>query len=428
MSTSPSRARGALAVPALSLLLVLSLFLPRAAAASETPLDVRLSGLYADVSPAVVSVVSYRPAMHGPESGPGHRPRITYRRLIASGIVVEEHGCVVTTGRVAQPGDSLVVHFPDGHCVPAEYLGLNPYIHVAVLQLAGEDRFPWLARAAALAEDLPEWVAAVAYGPWKGACPGTPSLALSQRRALESVHIRCADSLGVVWRLRAPFLPGNGGGALVTLDGKWIGLITGAVVEQAASMAASIAAARGPWESGVIVPAGLVMRAVEAILDRRHEPRGFLGVRTYRRDAAGCDSTGAEIGVIVSQVLPGSPAERYGIQAQDVIVRFGGDPVEDVHQLTRLVSTSRPGDRVQVDFLRNGIARHLTLSLSDRALGEEAERQRWQSLADRRAVRREIRSLEERILLLRRELERLKRPPQSTGSDPSVPAPSSTAR
>ena len=225
-------------------------------------LEKELSTLYEQVSPAVVSVVSWRVRTRGAGTS---NSSMCYRRLVASGVVVADHGCVVTTARVAQPGDSIVVHFPSGKWSHARYKGTDPATHVAVLNLVSDGPFPYLAMPGSEPGELPEWVAAVAYGPWVGSRPGQPSLALSQKSAIQQSRTHYGDSIGIVWRIRAPFSPGNSGGALVSLSGQWVGLITGAVAEQpsrrttASGLPTSQAASP---DIGVIVPSEVVARAI----------------------------------------------------------------------------------------------------------------------------------------------------------------------
>jgi S1-C subfamily serine protease len=358
--------------------------------AADGAMDRALSDLFDQVSPSVVKVVSYRTL---PDAGAA---REAARRLVASGVVAGSGRTVVTTDRVAQAGDSLIVLFPDGRQVLAEYAGTHAYLHIAVLRTRSE--------GAALrfepgpdAETPPEWVAAVAHGPWDGPKPGYPTLSLSQREAIEPMHVRCADSTATVWRVRAPFYPGNGGGALVSLGGQWIGLITGAVAPTVAPVE------RSPWDQGVIVPAALVARAVADIESApRASSQGFLGVVAARRTAP---ATGT--GVEVSGTLEGSPAHRDGIIAGDLLVRFDGTPVRDAEQLTRLVCATSPGKRVAVDLMRKGVGRTLSITLGDRASGEIA-RARWRVReAERGALSREIGGLEKRLRQLREQLQEL---------------------
>jgi len=373
-----------------------------------------LSGLYEEISPAVVRVVSHRTLERQSASTKTRARSIIYNRLVASGVVVAEHGCVVTTDRVAHPGDSLVVYFPDGRWMPASYAGQNDAIHIAVLHLEGDEAFPWLEP---YAEDrpLPDWVAAVAYGPWSESRGQGPSLSLAQGTALEAVRIRLADSLGTVWRMKAPVYPGNGGGALLSLAGEWLGLITGSVSGDAPRLPGG---GYGGHQEGIIVPAPLVTRAVMQIESGRSPKlEGFLGVKTYRRPVSASDSLWKGIGVIISEVLAGTPAHHGGLLPGDVILRFGEQPVEDAEQLTRVVGRTAPGSRVRMEILRAGEPRELTIRVGDLMSGRMLISRHLEADAQRNQLRREIFQTQQRLRYLQRRLGRLESATQpSAGS------------
>lgn len=357
-----------------------------------------LSRLYRQVSPAVVKVVSHR------VSPPVADRVLPCRQLVASGLIVGENGLVVTTERVAHPGDSLLVIFADGRQVPAEYAGMHSYLHLAVLRLHGAGPFPHLTRPR-VGAPIPEWVATVAHGPWNGPRPGLPVLSLAQRASIEPMKVRSGDSLDVVWRVRAPFYPGNGGGALVSMSGEWMGLITGAVAVEGDYTSPLPGSERLSWDEGVIVPAGLVARAMDEIIaGPRSSTQGFLGLLATRRTGNAADGRPL-VGVRVSGVLDGSPAERSGILADDIVTKFNGEPVTDAAQLTHLVSAARPGQIVQMELQRRAMSLVLDVRMGDRASGEASVARQRDRAASQAALRREIENLQLRIRQLQHQLD-----------------------
>ncbi len=368
-----------------------------------------VSRLYDQVSPSVVSVVSYRTRFKYSAADPDAAPRRTCQRLIASGVVLSEQGCVATTAMVAQPGDSITVHFPSGDIVPAVYKGMDAATHLAVLNLVGGEGFPYLAMPERQAGHLPHWVAAVAYGPWSGTSPGAPSLTLADAAAIDRIETHFGNRHGYLWRITAPIYPGNGGGALVNLRGEWIGLISGAVSGDR-NMAVS---RRLPLEAGVIVPAERVMEAVAEIESGQRPRRAFLGVQTHRQERADGDRSA---GVVVTEVLPESPAQRYGILEGDQIIRLEQQPIRSAGELTRQLDAMPHGRSVKIDLLRSGVPHTVSLVLGDRdaaILFVNAKRQIEQ---DAQRVRKEIRRLETRTQMLRHNLTRLE------GSSPAASA------
>lgn len=359
-----------------------------------------LSKLYDRVSPSVVSIVSYRTRVSYPAADLDVPARVTYNRLIASGVVLGEHGCVVTTAMAAQPGDSITVHFPSGEVIPAVYKGMDVATHVTVLNLVRGDHFSFLTPPERQTGELPNWVAAVAYGPWSGTTPGAPSLTLAEAAAIDRIETHFGNRRGYLWRITAPIYPGNGGGALVNLRGDWIGLISG-VVAGDRNLASS---RRLPHEAGVIVPAERVMEAVAEIEGGQRPRRGFLGVRTHRQAQEGGDLTD---GIVVTEVLPESPAQRYGILEGDQIVRFENEPIRTASELTRRLDGMPHGEEVEVDLLRGGRPHTVRLVLGDRDAALLFINAKRQLEADMRSVAGEIRRLESRAEMLRRRLKKL---------------------
>ncbi len=358
-------------------------------------LEKELAQLYEEVSPAIVSVVSFRLQVRtgGAQTGVSY----VLHRLVASGVVVGAHGCVVVPARVAQPGDSIVVHFPTGSRMVARYKGTDPATNIAVLNLAGEGPFPYLEPPESDEIVLPEWVAAVAYGRWRGPHPGWPSLTLSQKASIERWETRFGDHTGELWRLHAPISPGNQGGALVSLSGNWVGLISGAIWgAEGPSYAGGRGTARrsNPGnEEGVIVPAAVVARAIREIESGKRASSGFLGVRTEPAGQPAAAGSTTSRGIIVSEVLPESPAARYGMLPGDRILAFDGNPVNSVSQLTRLVQGARPGDDVVLRIGRGQTELELAVCLGDSNAAELFFNIRRENLNERQSLERELQRL-----------------------------------
>ncbi len=373
-------------------------------------LEKELAQLYEEVSPAIVSVVSYRVQAAAGASRPGIvSPSYTLRRLVASGIVVGEHGSVVTPARVALPGDSIVVTFPSGQRVRAQYRGMDPATSIAVLNLISPGPFPFLEPPGEGDPVLPEWVAAVAYGPWGGPSPGWPTVTLSQKAAIERRETEYGTSAGEIWQLHAPIMPGNQGGALVSLSGKWVGLIIGVVSgEQGPRQVADPAgdaSHRSARDEGVIVPAAVVARAIREIESGQRAPTGFLGVQTEA--AASAVGRG---GVVVRDVLPESPADRYGILPGDYILAFDDRPVDSVSELTRLVQAAGPGRLAKVDIQRGGHRGTLNVCVGDSDSAELFLTLRRAEANERLSLQKMLRRLRSQEQLLERRLRSLDAP------------------
>lgn len=361
-------------------------------------LESELTSLYNEVSPAVVQVVSRRL-----QALPGGNPGDMRLRkfLVASGVVVGAHGCVVTTAGVVQPGDSIEVHFPDGKTMGAKYEGINPALNIAVLTLSGGDRFPFLTPAENGRDRLPEWVASVAYGPKQNNRLARPSLALSTRDAIETVPTSYGETKGILWRVRTTIAPGNSGGALVGLNGDWLGLITGVVTVKTGTGTETRHSNNTATQVGVIVPAGVVFSAIQEIVMPEKTSVGFLGVSTDQETAL-ADGEAEVAGVIISGVLPDSPAARSGLAPGDRIVRFNSQPIKTAADLATSLDQTRPGALVRIQVERSDTFQSLELYLGDSDAAQLFlnKQERLNSTDSRLALRREISQLTRRLQLL----------------------------
>jgi membrane-associated protease RseP (regulator of RpoE activity) len=112
-----------------------------------------------------------------------------------------------------------------------------------------------------------------------------------------------------------------------------------------------------------------VLEPALAFADTLFDDGNYLGVRVEeltRENAKGYGLSGEPRGVVVIQVLKGSPAERAGLRERDVIVRFDGEPVTSVRKLNRLVAESSPEHTARIGVLRGGSEQEVSATLARR--------------------------------------------------------------
>jgi serine protease Do len=143
----------------------------------------------------------------------------------------------------------------------------------------------------------------------------------------------------------APINPGNSGGALVDVTGRLVGINT-----------AILSRSGGNLGIGFAVPSDLARRVMTDLVKYGSVVRGYLGVETQDLlpELAKEFKLQDTAGVLVGGVTPGGPAERARIEAGDVIRRFNGKDVRDSRQLKLVVAETKPGQRVEVEVVRDG--------------------------------------------------------------------------
>jgi serine protease Do len=137
--------------------------------------------------------------------------------------------------------------------------------------------------------------------------------------------------------------PGNSGGPLVNLAGQVIGINT------------AIDTSRGVSDGvGFAIPSNTARKVYNSIVTSGSVQRGAIGVSFVNvKNEAVLRSLGADHGVVVDYVEPGSPAERAGIQRGDVIIAINSKPIQGGDVLLAIVSESEPGTKLKVDYLRD---------------------------------------------------------------------------
>ena len=148
---------------------------------------------------------------------------------------------------------------------------------------------------------------------------------------------------------------GNSGGPLVNLEGKVVGINTFVI-------------ASGVETAGFAVNASTASRVYQEILLYGRVMRPYLGVNLRTLTPALSSSLGLarDIGVIVSYVQKGSPADEAGLEVEDVVVALQDQPVKEAYELTKLLWQYEVGDFVNLTFWRGSDQRDVTVELGER--------------------------------------------------------------
>jgi S1-C subfamily serine protease len=298
-----------------------------------------------------------------------------------SGFVLDEDGYVVTnahvvtteadaTGGGAERADEVFVEFADGNRVPAEIVGDDPNVDVALLKVDPEGlRLTPLELGTPETITVGEPVAAI------GSPFGEPqSLTIGVISALDrNIQSLTEFQIGNAIQTDAPINPGNSGGPLLDADGRVIGIN------------AQIRSRSGGGEGvGFAIPVDAVRRSVRELRGKGRVDYGYLGVSTlilWPQLAERLD-LGVSGGALVQAVEDGSPAEDAGIEPGDDEITFqgqpdittGGDVIVGVNgrRLTRrddladVISSMSTGDRVRLELLHDGERRTVRVTLGRR--------------------------------------------------------------
>jgi serine protease Do len=322
------------------------------AVSREVPEDEPVAQVAAQVEPSVVqvNVRAIQRTPFGVQEGGG----------LGSGVIYRRDGYVITNNHVVEGADSVNVAFADGTTAAGQVIGTDPGTDLAVVEIEREG-LP----AAAFQEEVPTvGQLAVAIGSPSGfQSTVTAGVISGLGREIPDALTRGETALVDLIQTDAAISPGNSGGALVNRDGEVVG-INVAYLPQTQSGA--------PVQGlGFAIPAATAVDVADEIIETGRASTSYLGVETIdlTPEAAEQFSLAVDSGAIVTNVEPGTPADRAGLRAEeDVITAFGDAEVADRGDLFGALRDYDPGDTVTLTVAdaRTGDERTVEVQLAER--------------------------------------------------------------
>lgn len=275
---------------------------------------------------------------------------------VGSGVIVDPDGYILTNYHVVEGAKAIKVKMlsekGSERIFIAEPVGGDAEIDLAVLKMRSDAKFPYLRLAADKTPRIGDWVIAVGF-PF--GLRQTVTAGIVSARGI-SLKIQGRNYSNLL-QTDAAINQGNSGGALLDIDGDVIGINTAIISPSGAFAGMSYA-----------VPAAEAARVFSDVRAGRRVRRGWLGVSLLRTDPVMLARLGVRgrAGGIINEVIPGSPAEEAGLRRGDIIVSGDGSPVESNEDLIHRIYTRRPGDKIDIVFLRDGREMSVSATLAER--------------------------------------------------------------
>ncbi len=266
-----------------------------------------------------------------------------------SGVIVSEEGHVVTNHHVIANQSQIQVTLHNGKSYPAILIGEDSLLDIAVLRVqAPEEDFTPLKLGNSSEVEVGQMVFAVG-NPFGLGETVTSGIISAKERSL-------SDNQRDLFQTDAAINPGNSGGPLVNLRGEIIGI----------NVAIFTLDRERPGFQGVgfSIPSNDVKEALKQILQRGRPVRGFLGV-AFADDPRVVPGFVGRRGAAVRYVSPGSPAERAGLQPEDVVLSYGNEQVESSSALISMIQRTAAGQEVRLEVWRNGEIVQLTATIGE---------------------------------------------------------------
>ena len=270
-----------------------------------------------------------------------------------SGVIISPDGYIVTNNHVIEESKTVEVTLNDKRKYEARMIGVDENTDLALLKIDSEN-LPHLVFGNSDSILVGEWVLAV----------GNPfNLESTVTAGIVSAKGRSIDILEGEYKIEsfiqtdAAVNPGNSGGALVNTNGELIGINTAIITRS------------GRYEGySFAIPANLARKIIRDIKDFGVVQRGILGV--------GIDEVTDEMakelglrkveGVLISRITPNSGADDAGLRKGDVIMKINGSKTSTIPALQEQVARYRPGNKVEVEFIRSGKRQMVLVTLKNK--------------------------------------------------------------
>ncbi|MBX3409601.1 MAG: trypsin-like peptidase domain-containing protein [Phycisphaeraceae bacterium] len=282
---------------------------------------------------------------------PQGQPRLTPGNM-GSGVIVSTDGYVVTNNHVVRTAQAIKIKLSNGDEYDAELIGRDELTDLAVLRITPRDgqtpRFTAARFGDAETLDVGEWVVAIG-SPFGLSNTVTAGIVSAKGRTVTPRETGRAHEDFI--QTDAAINPGNSGGPLLNLRGEVVGINS------------AIATRSGGYQGiGFAIPANTARTVMENIIANGRVVRGWLGAMLADAPRNGTSAAG----VLVMEVVEGSPADRAGLREGDIILRYKGAAVNET-RLRQAISISAPGSQASIDLLRAGTPLSINVTLGDQA-------------------------------------------------------------
>ncbi|HSC61894.1 MAG TPA: Do family serine endopeptidase [Rhizomicrobium sp.] len=343
---------------------------PSAALAAGTPSEIvpqsmmqmqlSFAPVVKKVAPAVVNV--YARAVVQQQVNPmfadpmfqrffGITPQMRQRveQSLGSGVIVRADGLILTNNHVIQGGQEIVVALADKREFKAKVVQADARLDLALLKVDTKgEKLPTVAFGDSDKAQVGDVVLAIG-DPFGVGQTVTMGIVSAQART------QSASSDAVYIQTDAAINPGNSGGALVTSDGRLVGINSSIYSNSGGNIGI-----------GFAIPSNLAKRFVEGTASGGSFKMAWFGAEGQSVTSAIASTVGLSRpeGVILKTVYPNGPAAKAGLKVGDVVLAIDGNPVDDMQSLNYRVTTHKPGDGPSFKVSSDGKVRDVTVVLT----------------------------------------------------------------
>jgi serine protease Do len=282
------------------------------------------------------------------QPGPQQGPRAESRSL-GSGFIIGADGYILTNAHVIEGADEVTVKLTDKREYKAKVLGADKRTDVALIKIEPSAPLPVVKFGDPARLKVGEWVVAIG-SPFGFENTVTAGIVSAKGRSLPQENF-------------VPFIqtdvainPGNSGGPLFNMRGEVVGVNSQIYSRTGGYMGLAFA-----------IPIDLALDIQKQLRDKGRVSRGRIGVviQEVTKDLATSFGLDRPRGALVNSVEKGSPADKAGIEATDIILKFDGKLVDASSDLPRIVGATRPGAKADLEVWRKGATRTLGVTVGE---------------------------------------------------------------
>jgi len=272
-----------------------------------------------------------------------------------TGVIIDGQGHIVTNNHVVTLDSSttasdIQVILSDGRSLSAKIVGRDPNTDLAVIQVDAKDVTP-AKFAPSGSVEVGEPVLAIGYAL---NLQGTPTVTSGVVSALDRVIPETTTSISGAIQTDAPINPGNSGGPLLDLSGQVVGINT--------------AGQTGTQGIFFAISADVTQPVAKDLIANGKINRGFIGIATHTTtvDEAQSQKLPVSNGVSIDTVQPGTPADKAGLRAGDIIVKLGNQDIHNTGDLQQSLIDTPPGTKVTITYYHGNDKKTADVTLAAR--------------------------------------------------------------
>jgi serine protease Do len=280
----------------------------------------------------------------GPQPGPRQEARSQ-----GSGFIVSKDGYILTNEHVVEGADEITVKLTDKREFKARMIGADKRTDIALIKIDGGGALPTVKFGDPNKLKVGEWVVAIG-APFGFENTVTAGIVSGKGRVMQDANLVPFIQTDVAINV------GNSGGPLFNMRGEVVGINSRLFSPTGTNLGIAFA-----------IPIDVALDVQSQLQAKGRVSRGRIGVviQEVSRDLATSFNLDRPRGALVVSVEKGSPAERAGVEASDIITKFDGKAVESQSDLPRLVGATRPGSKSELEVWRRGATRTLGITVGE---------------------------------------------------------------